>query len=452
MKSHAYLKAAVLAAAALCLSSTALADSPEWMSGWKADPSGSTGEIPPGTATLREIISPRRAGDMVRLRLTNRQGLYPVSLSQVWVGTQQSGAQLVPGSNRQLTFGGRTDIALLPGEDVVSDPLPYKVTSFTKLAISMQANGYMGIPTQSSTHSVSRETNYFSVVPAFNGGGADKESSAGFQPFTLTAGVTFQASWHYIAGLDVQSMMAAKPRVVVAFGDSITDGLTVNPATDNTFVENLATLGAEERYPDFLQRRLDAAGKYKNFTVVNAGIAGNRLTAGPYAPFFGPRALDRLETDVLAVPGVTDVIAHFGINDIAFDTNAQVSGSRAIGQTLIAGYQELITRLRARGVRTILGTIMPARGAGLGAASPKVNGGVAHGTEITDSLRIEVNNWILGPGKTLAAGVIDFDACMRDPRNTSYINPAYNSGDNLHPTGVGYSVMAGCIDLATIFP
>lgn len=451
MKSHARLKAAVLAMAAICLSSAVVADTPKWVSVWKADPSGSTGEIPTGTQTLREIISPRRAGDMVRLRLTNRQGMYPVSLSQVWLGTQQSGAQLVPGSNRQLTFGGRTDIALMPGQDAVSDPVPYKVASFTKLAISMQANGYLGIPMQSSTHSVSRETNYFSVVPTFTGGGADKESGAGFQPFTLTAGVTFQASWHYIAGLDVQTM-DPKPRVVVAFGDSITDGLTVNPTTDNTFIENLANLGTEERYPDFLQRRFDAIPKYKSFTMVNAGIAGNRLTAGPFAPFFGPRALDRLDTDVLAVPGVTDVIAHFGINDIAFDLNAQISGSRAIGQTVIAGYQELITRLHARGVRIILGTIMPARGAGLGSASPLVNGGVAHGTEITDSIRIDVNNWILGPGKALADGVIDFDACMRDPRNTSYLNPAYNSGDNLHPTGVGYSVMAGCVDLAATFP
>ncbi len=442
---------AAMAIASLCLSSTSWAAAPQWVSTWKADPTGSTGAIPAGTQTLREIISPRRSGDVVRLRLTNRQGMFPVSLSQVWLGTQQSGAQLVPGSNKQLTFGGRTDISLLPGEDVVSDPIPYRVASFTKLAISMQANGYQGIPLLSSSHSVSRETNYFSTVPVVIGGGASKEGADGFQPFTLTAGVTFQASWHFIAGLDVQTM-DPKPRTVVTFGDSITDGLTVNPATDNTFIENLANLGTDERYPDFLQRRLDAIPKYKPFAVVNAGIAGNRLTAGPYAPFFGPRGLDRLETDVLQVPGVTDVIVHMGINDIAFDESAQTIGSRAIAQTVIAGFKELITRLHARGIRVMLGTIMPAKGAGLGSASPAVNGGVAHGTDITDSLRIEVNQWILGPGKAMSEGVVDFDVCMRDPRNTSFLNPAYNSGDNLHPNAAGYSVMANCVDLARLFP
>lgn len=450
IKTAAILLAALGLATGLC--PTANAASAQWVAAWKADPSGSTGEVPSGTQTLREIISPRRAGSLIRLHLTNRQGMSPVSFSRVWVGTQQTGAAVVAGSNRQVTFGGNTQLILQPGQDVLSDPLPYNVVASTKLAISMEAYGYNGIPTQSSTHSVSRETNYFSTVPTYSGGGAANESSAGFMPFTLTNGVTFQASWHYITGLDVQTM-DPNARVVVGFGDSITDGLTVNPATDNTFIENLSNLGMEERYPDFLQRRFNSSDRYRSFTVVNAGIAGNRLTGGPFAPFFGPRALDRLNTDVLQVPGVTDVIAHFGINDIAFDNAAQISGDRTIGQTLIAGYKELITRLHASGVRIILGTIMPGKGAGAGSASPVLPGvGVAHGTDITDSIRLDVNAWIRTTGKSLADGVVDFDACMRDPKNTSYLSPAYNSGDNLHPTGAGYAAMANCVDLATLFP
>lgn len=453
MKNYLRSRAVAFAIAAIAIgaSGAVLAAGPQWVSVWTADPTGSTGVIPIGTQTLREIISPRRAGDTLRLRLTNREGTLAVNFSEVWIGTQQSGAKLVPGSNRKLSFGGRAAVSIAPGQDVLSDPLPYNVAPFTKLAISLQSNGPIGIPTLSSSHSVSRETNYFSLLLPLLGGGAGKDSAAGFQPFTLTAGVTFQASWHYIAGLDVLTS-DAKPRVVVAFGDSITDGLTVNPTTDNTFVEDLSSLGADQRYPDFLQLRFAASPKYKSFSVVNAGIAGNRLTAGPFAPFFGPRGLDRLETDVVQVPGVTDVIAHFGINDIAFDLATQLGGSRAIGQTLIAGYQEMIARLRAKGVRVILGTIMPAKGAGLGTFSPPVNGGVAHGTEITDSIRRDVNAWILGPGKAMADGVIDFDACMRDPNNSGRLNPAYNSGDNLHPTGVGYAVMAACVDLAAVFP
>ena len=450
MKKLHFLKSAVLAIAALGMTQAALAAGPVWVSAWKADPSGSTGEIPAGTQTLREIISPRVSGNTVRLRLTNRQGMMPVTFSQVYIGTQKDGATLVPGSNVPLTFNGGSSISLLPGQDAVSDPIAYNVTKFTRLAISMQSFGAQGIPMQSSTHSVSRETNYFSLVPTFNGGGADKESGAGYQPFTLTGGVTFQASWHYINSLDIQTL-DPQPRVVVAFGDSITDGLTVNPNTDNTFIEDLTSLGAEQRYPDFLQRRLDGMGRSKMQAVVNAGIAGNRLTAGPFAPFFGPRGLDRLETDVIQVPGVTDVIVHMGVNDIAFDNDAQNTGNRTIAKTLIAGFQETITRLQAKNIRVLLGTIMPGRGAGFGAASPTVNGGAAHGTEITDSLRIEVNSWIRGPGAALSNGVIDFDACTRDPARPSYLNPQFDSGDHLHPNPAGFLAMANCVNLA-LFP
>lgn len=113
IKTAAILLAALGLATGLC--PTANAASAQWVAAWKADPSGSTGEVPSGTQTLREIISPRRAGSLIRLHLTNRQGMSPVSFSRVWVGTQQTGAAVVAGSNRQVTFGGNTQLILQPG-------------------------------------------------------------------------------------------------------------------------------------------------------------------------------------------------------------------------------------------------------------------------------------------------------------------------------------------------
>ena len=133
------------------------------------------------------------------------------------------------------------------------------------------------------------------------------------------------------------------------------------------------------------------------------------------------------------------------------------------------GLTKTINELHSKGLRVILATIMPAKGAGVGMFSPAlnslisgtgtggvvpptVNGGALHGTEITDEIRREVNTWILNVGSVLADGIIDFDACMKDPNNTSFLNPAYNSGDNLHPNALGYSAMANCVNIPAVFP
>src|SRR6185437_14492409 len=74
--------------------------------------------------------------------------------------------------------------------------------------------------------------------------------------------------------------------VIAAFGDSLTAGYGVEPG---------------KSYPDFLQRRLDAAG-YK-YHVVNLGVSGDTTTDG----------LQRIP-DVLAVkPEI--VLLEFGGND-----------------------------------------------------------------------------------------------------------------------------------------
>lgn len=237
-------------------------------------------------------------------------------------------------------------------------------------------------------------------------------------------------------------------RTIVTFGDSITDGLTVNPMSRNTFIENITNLGTDERYPDFLQRRLDAMAPGM-FAVVNAGIAGNRLTAGPFAPFFGTAGLERLDTDVIEVPGVTDVIVHMGINDIAFDGPTQSAQTTTIGDTVVAGLEETITRLQAKNLRVVLATVMPAYGANGGGGSMNTAG---HGSDISETVRQNVNTWIRGPGAAMADGLIDWAACMHDPNDVRVINPIYNSGDNLHPNAAGYAHMANCIDLAKSFP
>ena len=85
--------------------------------------------------------------------------------------------------------------------------------------------------------------------------------------------------------------------MIVTLGDSITEGAQ---STSNAF----------RGWPDRLAERLAAA--HSSWSVVNAGIGGNRLLR--YGT--GPSALARFDRDVLSVPGVKAVILLEGINDI----------------------------------------------------------------------------------------------------------------------------------------
>ena len=97
---------------------------------------------------------------------------------------------------------------------------------------------------------------------------------------------------------------------------------------------------------------------------------------------------------------------------------------------IIAGYQRLIARAHARGLRIFGATLLPFQGAG-------------YYTAAGEATREAVNTWIRTSGAF--DGVIDFDAVMRDPADPLRLNPAYDSGDHLHPDDAGYQAMADAI-------
>jgi lysophospholipase L1-like esterase len=46
-----------------------------------------------------------------------------------------------------------------------------------------------------------------------------------------------------------------------------------------------------------------------------------------------------------------------------------------------------------------------------------------------------------------STGVIDFSSVVASPYDPQAINPAYDSGDHLHPNDVGYQVMGDTVPL-----
>jgi lysophospholipase L1-like esterase len=227
-------------------------------------------------------------------------------------------------------------------------------------------------------------------------------------------------SWFWLSGIDVAN--ARVVRTVVALGDSITDG-------------SRSTLDANNRYPDFLARRLLAAAPPgRQVSVLNNGIGGNRiLNDGPVGlESVGVKAVARFDRDVVAQTGVTDVILLEGINDIGFSASLAPDQDVSAAE-IIEGMQNLIARAHAKGLRIYGGTLLPFQGA-------------FYYTEAGEAKRQAVNQWIRTGGEFDA--VIDFDAALRDPENPLRFRAEYDSGDHLHPGDAGYQAMAEAIDLS----
>jgi lysophospholipase L1-like esterase len=309
-----------------------------WVAGWAASPTdaavgfdASLGGVPTTLAdqTVRMVITPHLGGSSIRVRLSNRFGTRPATFGRVTIAPQARGA--ATGPQVPLAFDGAASVTVPAGQDVVSDPAPLAFTAFTPLAVSV----FLPQSTEAVTkHWNANATSYFS--DRGSGDLTSRTTADGFTNKTL--------SWLLVTGLDVDS----DARAVVAFGDSITDGFVGGsplsiPADASVADEN-------GRYPDQLQRRLDAAGL--PISVVNAGIGSNQLLGG-LGLMDGPSGLSRFQKDALEIPGATGVLVLEGINDLGLHpgvTPAQIQD----------GYTRLVAEAHTAGKKIWLATLTPA--------------------------------------------------------------------------------------------
>ncbi|MER6738624.1 SGNH/GDSL hydrolase family protein [Streptomyces puniciscabiei] len=367
------------------------------VSAWS--PSMTTGGPSFTDRTIRMVVHSSVAGSGARITLSNRYSTTPLEVGAVDVAVQASGGEATRGTTRNITFGGSRHVTITAGEEAVSDVVPIPVSAGENLLVSLYVPGTTGM---STWHSDAFDTTY---IASGNHTGDDGAAAFG----------TTTTSWYYLAGLDVVSPTARG--TVVAFGDSITDGYR-------------SSTGTYRRWPDFLGRRLGAGPGPQRLSVVDAGIGGNRVLTDVPNLWQGVSALKRFGHDALGQPGVKDVILFEGINDIG--NNAGPDGGPLTAQDLIDGYRTLIDEAHAAHVRVIGATLMPDQGNG-------------YYTPAAEAIRQGVNQWIRTSGAF--DGVIDFDRTMRDPANPAALNPAYDSGDHLHPGDAGMKALADAVDL-----
>lgn len=348
--------------------------------------------------TVRHVLRLSLGGDAIRIKVSNLFGKAPITFSGVRVARSSGESTIDVSTDRPVTFSGQTSLTVPAGAEVFSDDIPLPAIPLQNIAVSM----YFATPTPVATvHALGRQIAYV---------GAGNQASA--PSISPVAGNPLQ-SYYGLTAVEAQSREPAK--VVVTFGDSITDGFN-------------STVGAARRYPDQLDDRLKASG-FVRTGVVNAGISGNRWLND----VAGPNGNGRFERDVLNVAGVTHTIILLGINDIGF--SSFVPAQAVSAEQITASMAAAITKAKARGIKVFLATLLPFKGAG-------------YYSEAGEAKRQAVNAFIRNNREI--DGVIDFDKVMQNPADPLAMNPAYDSGDHLHPNDAGYGAMAAAIDLAKL--
>jgi lysophospholipase L1-like esterase len=346
--------------------------------------------------TLRMVVRTSIGGRRARIQLSNAFGAAPLTVGAAHIALREKGSAIVAGSDRALTFSGKASFTIPPGAEVLSDAVDLDVPKLSDLVISVYVPGEAAAPT---LHLTGLHTTYISKPGDFSGGASIAEP-------------TTTQSWYWLSSVDV--LAPADTGLVVAFGDSITDGATSTPDTDRS-------------WPSQLAQRLQAVDATAGLAIVNQGISGNRLLRDGA----GVSALARFDRDVASQPGVKWVIVMEGINDIG--VGARTPTEAVTAEDLIAAHKQIIERAHLHGIKAIGATLTPFQGA-------------AYYSEEGETLRRAVNEWI----RTSKAydAVIDFDAVTRDPENPKQIRPMYNIRDHLHPNDLGYRLMAEAVDLS----
>jgi lysophospholipase L1-like esterase len=386
---------------AMVLTSTALAQTPKnekhWVSAWSSAMHAPLAFVP-GQAisglenrTLRMIVRPTIAGERIRIRFSNACGNQPLPIGAAHIALASKDGKIIAASDRILTFSGKGSTSIPPGAPMLSDPVDLKFSAFAEIAVSIFLPTNVGNVT---FHLVGQQPTYLSEPG----------------DFTATAEIpnaTTQPSWFFLSGLEV--FAPSQTMTILALGDSITDGV-----------------GSKQ-------------GDYSDWPDLHDGA--------------GISTLARFDRDVLAQPGVAGIILLEGINDIGWprmkppaprpggpaqgtsSTESPFAKELVSEQDIIAGYRQIIDRARQHGIKVFIATLLPYEGAD-------------YYTEDGEAIRSAVNQWIRTSGA--ADGFFDFDKAVRDSGHPSRFRDGYHSGDNLHPSTIGYKAMADAVDLAVL--
>ncbi len=394
------MRLSVLVCALALAATQAQAATARWIGSWAASPAPPMTVAPgfppsmltPGfnNQTVVQLVRLSAGGQKLRIRFTNEYGPKPLAIGAARVVLVGLDGAAIPGSDRPLTFAGGKTATIPPARRCSAIRSPCRQARSRGCASASTCPARTGACT---CHMSGSEL--VQVSPP--GDYTERDLPPATGPAQYRA---------FLSGVEVETDRPGK--VIVAFGDSITDGY-------------LSTNGANRRWPDRLAERLAQRYPGRAMAVVNAGIGGNRVLSDGVVGIFGQSAPDPLRPRRPGHPG-------------------RHPSGRA-GRRQRPGFEQEQPAQRPEPDRRIQPAHRPR-------ARPRPEGHRRHGAALRrrrlfgakgETERQALNAWIRTGGGFDA--VIDFDAAIRDPAQPDRMRADLHAGDWLHPNDAGYRAM-----------
>ncbi|MET3666559.1 GDSL-type esterase/lipase family protein [Caulobacter sp. 1776] len=332
--------------------------------------------------SVRQDIRIQAPTTRVALRLTNELGTSRVTVGKVELRVIHADGTL--GEPRLAKFGGADGVTLEPGLARYTDFVDVSLPAFSDVAIIVH---YPGRAEPAAHRAAVR------VAQGDDTPGTDLKTVRGAA---------------IVSAVETPAPKAFCRHVVVALGDSITEGSGSTP---------------HNNWPSRIARHFH--GKRCEVIVANAGISGNKVLSDGGSPGL----LMRLDRDVFAIPGLTDIIFSEGINDIRA-AETKTFDSEALAEQLLEGYRQLVVRAHAHGVRVIGGTLAPYKG-----TANQTEAGLAAVERVNSAIR----------SGAIFDAMVDFNRALADPTDPQRMRSEFQKGDWLHPNDAGYAAMAATV-------